>query len=88
MITQQNIINHELLGLDAQILESTNKTFVGLFGKVIDETKSMLVIDTKQGAKMVSKQHNKWKFTLGDQDFTVDGAAISKRPEDRIKVKA
>jgi RNase P/RNase MRP subunit p29 len=48
----------------------------------------MLVIDTKHGAKMVSKQHNKWKFTLGDQDFTVDGALLSKRPEDRIKVKA
>lgn len=88
MITQQNIINHELIGLDAQILESTNKPMVGLSGKIIDETKSMLVIDTKQGTKMVSKQHNKWKFTLGNQHFTVDGAAISKRPEDRIKVKA
>jgi ribonuclease P protein subunit POP4 len=88
MITQQNVVNHELVGLDAQILESTNKTFIGLFGKVIDETKSMLVIDTKRGTKMVSKQHNKWKFTLGDQDFTIDGNMISKRPEDRIKVKA
>jgi ribonuclease P protein subunit POP4 len=88
MITQQNIVNHELVGLDAQILESTNKAVVGLLGKVIDETKSMLVIDTKRGTKMVSKQHNKWKFTLDGQDFTVDGTSISKRPEDRIKVKA
>lgn len=88
MITQQNIVNHELVGLDAQILESTNRAVVGLSGKIIDETKSMLVIDTKRGTKMIPKQHNKWKFTLGDQDFAVDGAVISKRPEDRIKVKA
>ncbi len=88
MITQQNIVNHELVGLDVQILESKNKTIVGLSGKVIDETKSMLLIDTKRGTKMVAKQHSKWKFTLDNQDFAVDGTAISKRPEDRIKVKA
>jgi ribonuclease P protein subunit POP4 len=88
MMTQQNIINHELLGMDAQILESKNSSIVGLSGKVIDETKSMIVLQTKRGTKMIAKQHNKWKFTLGDQDFTIDGNMISKRPEDRIKVKA
>jgi ribonuclease P protein subunit POP4 len=88
MITQQNIINHELVGLYAQISQSTNNAIVGLSGKVVDETKSMIIIETKRGTKMVEKKHNKWNFTLNDQDFTVDGAAISKRPEDRIKVKA
>jgi ribonuclease P protein subunit POP4 len=88
MITQQNIINHELVGLDAQILQSTNNAYVGLSGKVVNETKSMLVIETNRGTKMISKQYNKWKFSANDKEFTVDGVAISKRPEDRIKVKA
>jgi ribonuclease P protein subunit POP4 len=59
-----------------------------LSGKIIDETKSMLLIETKNGAKMIPKQHNKWKFVLNNQEFTVDGNTLSKRPEDRIKVKA
>jgi RNase P/RNase MRP subunit p29 len=88
MITQQNIKNHELIGLYAKILESTNDAIVGLSGKVSYETKSMLFIETKQGTKMIPKQHNKWQFDLNDQTFTVDGESISKRPEDRIKVKA
>jgi ribonuclease P protein subunit POP4 len=88
MITQQNVVNHELVGLHAQILQSTNNAFVGLSGKVVNETKSMIIIETKRGTKMVEKKHNKWTFTLNDQSFTVDGTAISKRPEDRIKVKA
>jgi ribonuclease P protein subunit POP4 len=88
MITQQNIVNHELIGLDAQILESTNKAFVGLSGKVVNETKSMLLIETKHGTKMITKQHNTWKFRQNDQSFIVNGKNISKRPEDRIKVKA
>lgn len=88
MITQQNIVNHELIGLDAQILESTNKTFVGLSGKIVDETKSMLLIETKHGTKMIAKRYNTWKFGLNDQSFIVNGGNISKRPEDRIKVRA
>lgn len=87
MITQQNIVNHELIGLKAQILDSTNKTIVGLSGKIVDETKSMLFLETSHGQKKIPKHHNKWKFTLNDQEFTVDGYMISKRPEDRIKVK-
>jgi ribonuclease P protein subunit POP4 len=87
MITQQNIINHELIGLNAQILESTNGAIVGMSGKIVDETKFMMIIQTRHGTKMITKQHNTWKFTKNDQDFTVNGALLSKRPEDRIKVK-
>jgi ribonuclease P protein subunit POP4 len=81
------LVNHELIGLQTQIVDSSNKEIIGLSGKIIDETKSMLVLETKTGTKMVPKQHTNWKFTLNDQECIVDGNIISKRPEDRIKVR-
>jgi ribonuclease P protein subunit POP4 len=88
MITPQNLVNHELIGLRTQIVESTNPSAIGLYGEIVNETKSMLVLQTAAGQKMIQKQHNKWKFTLDSQDIIIDGSLISKRPEDRIKVKA
>lgn len=88
MITQQNIFNHEFVGLSAEIIESTNRAFVGLSGKVIDETQSMIFLETKNGTKMIQKEYSKWRFASNDDIFTVSGDKISKRPEDRIKVKA
>jgi RNase P/RNase MRP subunit p29 len=54
----------------------------------VDETKSMFTLQTAAGTKMIVKQHNKWQFVLDGQDIIIDGSHISKRPEDRIKVKA
>ncbi|CAE6499859.1 MAG: ribonuclease P protein subunit [Candidatus Nitrosotenuis sp.] len=88
MITAQNLVNHELIGLQTQIVNSTNNSIVGMSGQIIDETKSMLTLQTQSGVKMIQKQHNTWKFTLNSQDIIIDGNLISKRPEDRIKVKA
>ena len=83
-----HLLNHELIGLETQIVDSTNKSIVGLAGKIIDETKSMFTLETKSGTKIIPKQHSTWRFTVNDQSYTLDGNAISKRPEDRIKVKA
>lgn len=87
MISSQNIANHELIGLHASVIESTNSETVGISGYVCDETKHMLTLQTAGGVKILPKQHNKWRFTLSGQDIIIDGNIITKRPEDRIKVK-
>ena len=51
MITIDTIARHELIGLDTQVVESSNLQLVGLNGRVINETKSMLTINTKKGKK-------------------------------------
>ncbi|MFY9300930.1 MAG: ribonuclease P protein subunit [Candidatus Nitrosotenuis sp.] len=81
-----NIINQEFIGLQTQVVESANKALIGLSGKIVDETKFMFVLETQNGTKMIPKQHNHWKFAETNQ--IIDGDVISKRPEDRIKVKA
>jgi ribonuclease P protein subunit POP4 len=83
-----NLVNHELIGLQTQVVRSTNNSIVGLTGKIVDETKSTFTIQTAHGLKMIPKQHNTWKFTLNEQELLIDGNIIAKRAEDRLKVKA
>ncbi len=87
MITEQNILLHELVGLEAKVIESTNKDVVGIHGTILDETKSMLILDTKKGIKKIHKDHNKWKFSLNFNDIIVQGNKIAKRSHDRLGIK-
>lgn len=87
-ITAKNLILHELIGLDVQILGSTNKSCVGISGKVVDETKNVISIKTSKGDKKIQKDGTMFMFTLPDQkNVKVDGSLLVARPEERIKIK-
>lgn len=88
MITARNIASHELIGLHTEIVESTNSQVIGLNGTIIDETKSMIKINTINGTKMIAKSNNSWKFFIDEKDVILNGSKISKRPFDRIGGKA
>lgn len=83
-----NITSHELIGLDTEITQSTNPQVIGLNGRILNETKSMLTIKTKNGEKSIAKATNSWKFSIQDKEVIIDGAKIAKRPFDRIGGKA
>ena len=87
MITAQNITSHELIGLHTTIIKSSNCQLVGLNGTVIDETKSMLKLDTATGVKLIPKDINVWEFLIGRSKISVQGHVIAKRPFDRIGAK-
>jgi len=87
MITPENLVSHEIIGLNAEIIESSNKQIFGTSGKVIDETKSMFILSTENGIKKIPKKHSKWKFTLGDKTVTLSGDLLQKRPHERLEVK-
>lgn len=88
MITIDNITSHEFIGLDTEIIKSTNSQVVGLNGRIINETKSMFTINTENGTKSMPKSTNNWKFSIEGKDIVVEGAKIAKRPFDRIGGKA
>mgnify|MGYP001595362563 FL=1 len=88
MITAENIASHELIGLRTEIVESSNPQIIGLNGTIIDETKSMITINTVNGTKMISKSNNSWKFLIDDKDVILNGSKIAKRSFDRIGAKA
>ena len=88
MITSQNITSHEFIGLEAQVIHSSNPQVIGINGRIIEETKSMLKLETKNGIKQLAKIHNDWKFRINNEDIIVNGSKIAKRSFDRLGVKA
>jgi len=87
MITSDNIRSHEIIGLDTEIVQSTNPQVIGLNGRIINETKSMFTINTEKGVKSIAKSTNEWKFSIQNKDVIVDGSKIAKRPFDRLGEK-
>lgn len=83
-ITPENLPKHELIGLKAEVVESTDEKQVGIQGEVMDETKDLLRIDSKK----VEKKNCVFRFTLPDgQKVKLDGKLIAKRPEERTGMK-
>lgn len=56
-ITPSKLVFHELIGLEVTITDATNPTYNDIRGKVVDETKNMIIVQTKEGTrKMVPKK--------------------------------
>lgn len=88
MITAKNLIKHELIGLDANVFDSSNKSLVNMKGKVLDETRSVLLFKTNKGMKKVQKKKSVFIFKIPNgQMVKVNGERIAYRPEDRIKLR-
>ncbi len=68
----------ELIGSNIEVVSSSNKTLVGLKGKIVEETKNTITLDN---GKKLLKSHIKIK--IGND--IIEGKNIKKRPEDRIK---
>lgn len=47
MISFKNIFYHELIGLELKVVDSLNKSLIGLSGIVVDETRNTLLIEQK-----------------------------------------
>ena len=77
------IFPFELIGKEICIVESTNKFNQGICGKIVDETKSTLVVE--QNGKMKRLLKNNITFKLSPKGTIIYGKEINKRPEERIK---
>jgi len=87
-ITPQNLVRHELIGLEVEVKESKNPSQIGLKGKVIGETYSTIEIENKKGEKIIPKDITTFIFKLPNgTKVQVDGKVLIGRPEDRIKKK-
>jgi ribonuclease P protein subunit POP4 len=88
MRTPENLVRHELIGLRVRIVSSPNRTLRGLEGKVVDETRTMLVIERADGSEVsAQKETSVFSFELGGARVRIDGRVLVGRPEDRIRKK-
>ncbi len=74
-------MREELIGEKIKIIESKNKSLIGVEGVVIDETKNLLFIETKGKVKKIIKS----QCTFDVEGKKLIGSSITKRPEERIK---
>jgi len=77
---------HELIGLDVRIAAGTDESRKGIRGKVIDETRNVLVMETSHGIKRIPKGEAEFEFMLGKEKAVLQGSGLIARPEDRIKL--
>jgi RNase P/RNase MRP subunit p29 len=74
-------IKDVLIGKKIRIVSSTQQSFVGLEGVIVDETKFSFLLETKQGVKRIIKRIIKFEI----DGCIIDGADIEKRSEERLK---
>lgn len=80
------IIQREFMGLNAKVVRSPNPNYIGIKGKVIDETRNTLVVLHKNQKKTVIKEAAVFHFTMPDGTIVeIDGKVIGGRPENRVK---
>lgn len=80
------ILQHEFIGLNAKVVKGSHPDYVGVAGRVIDETRNTLIIQHENRRKVVAKSVVVFHFTFPDGTvIEIDGKAIVGRPENRIK---
>lgn len=87
MISPQNVLRHELIGLDILVSVAKNPLHRGLCGCIIDETKNLLIIETPRGIKRIPKMHSRFQLHLPGSDIVeIDGSVMVLAPEKRINL--
>lgn len=83
----KDLPQEELIGLIMEVEESSNRDMEGLFGRIVDETRNIFVIETGQEEeKRIPKAGNMFIFVLEDGTRArIRGDKLLARPEDRIK---
>lgn len=81
----KDMLRHELIGTQLEVIEASNRSLIGLKGRVIDETKSTLVIEKGNKEKSIPKKNTKMKITFKNASIEVKGDLLAGRPEDRMK---
>ncbi len=76
----------DLIGQRITISDSKNKEIIGINGKIIMETKNMIIMDTKNGKKSIPKDI--CKLSNKDGVMPIDSTKLNKKPHERLEILA
>tara|TARA_Y100000031_G_scaffold86470_1_gene95136 strand:- start:161 stop:403 length:243 start_codon:yes stop_codon:yes gene_type:complete len=74
---------YTLIGEEIVVVRATNKSLVGIEGKVVDESRYLLQVEQNGEVKKLLK--NQVTFKIKRTNRLIEGKLISKRPEERLK---
>mgnify|MGYP000274074016 CR=1 FL=1 len=84
----KDFVRGEFIGTAVKIVDSKNPSQKGITGKVVDETRQMIIIKTDKGVKNFAKDQCIFSFQLPSGEWIrVNGKLLVARPEDRVKKK-
>ena len=95
-IMPSTLIYHELIGLEVKVIRSTNPLSTGTLGRVIDETKNMLIVENSKSRELkIPKADSEFLFRIpaelsekgrrSDTFVKIQGNLLLSQPENRIK---
>ena len=80
------IIRREFIGTEGKIAKSSQSNYVGLSGRIINETKNTFTLFHEGKKKNIIKDSAVFLFKFSDGTIAeIDGRLLVGRPEDRIK---
>ena len=74
----------DLIGQEVTISDSKNNEIIGINGKIIMETKNMIVINTKNGKRSIPK--NVCQLSNNEEVIRTDSTKLNKRPHERLEM--
>jgi ribonuclease P protein subunit POP4 len=81
-----NIVQHEFIGLETAVVNSSNPAMVGISGRVVNETRNTFTIKQDNKMKVIAKDTSIFDFILTDGTIVeIEGKVIMGRPESRLK---
>ncbi|HWQ44627.1 MAG TPA: ribonuclease P protein component 1 [Methanosarcina barkeri] len=95
-IIPSTLIYHELIGLEIKVIRSTNPSLTGTRGRVINETKNMLIVENSESRELkIPKADSEILFRIpaelsekgrrSDMLVKIQGNLLLSQPENRIK---
>lgn len=62
-----------LIGYDIEVVEASNKNYVGIKGRVLDETRNILVVKTNSNVKKIVKKGCIFRLNKDGRHILVKG---------------
>lgn len=86
MTDKKNLLFSTFIGLKVSIENSSDRKQIGLSGKIVDETKNLIIIEKEGGSEVsIPKLSCYFRFYLSDGEAVIKGADITYRPHERAK---
>ncbi|MFO8016413.1 MAG: ribonuclease P protein subunit [Candidatus Woesearchaeota archaeon] len=82
-----DLLKKELVGRRIKVTGSSNECDKGLTGKIADETRNTITIETGKGMKKLIKDNITIETDIDSEKISIKGSLLTGRPEDRIKRK-